>query len=228
MIGKLGQVLTLAFAINFLLVAGGVGYLVGTRKLDRDKAQAIKDIVFPSTQPAAPATQPVEADDSEQKPAPAIKLEDLLTRQAGLSAGEQVEFIQTTFDTKMAELDRRQRELDNLQKQVDLARQQLSQDRTTLSGEQQTLQQQKQEAEKLATDQGFQDTLKLYTAMPAKQAKQVFVTLDDATVMRYLRAMAPRQASKIVKEFKTPDEVSRIKRIMEEMRQSQLAETPSQ
>lgn len=223
MIKKLGQVLTLTFAINFILIGGGVAYLIGTQKLDRTRAQAIKEIVFPATQPAAPATQP---SDEEEGPTtqPIIKLEDLLTKQAGLSAAESVEFIQSTFSTKQAELDRRQRELDDLQRQVAIAQLQLTKDRGTLSTEKKTLDDEKQEAAKLASDKGFQDSLNLYTSMPSKQVKQVFLTLDDNTVTRYLQSMQPRQASKIIKEFKLPEEVARVQRILEKMRISKTGE----
>ena len=64
MIQKLIQVLMLAFAINFLLLGGGIGYLAGTKKIDKTKVLAIKEIVFPSTQPVTPATQPVDEDAS--------------------------------------------------------------------------------------------------------------------------------------------------------------------
>jgi flagellar motility protein MotE (MotC chaperone) len=208
-------------------VGGGVGYLVGTQKLDKTKVQAIREIVFPSTQPATPTTKPAEEGD-EPTTQPTIKLEDLLTKQAGLSAAESVEFIQNTFSTKQAELDRRQRELDDLQRQVTIAQQQLSKDRGTLKTEKKTLDDQKQQAEKQASDKGFQDSLNLYTSMPAKQTKQVFLTLDDDTVTRYLQAMQPRQASKIIKEYKSPEELARIQKIMEKMRQSQSATTEPQ
>lgn len=226
MIKKLGQVLVIAFAINFLLIGGGVGYLVGTKKLDKPRVQAIKEMLFPATQPVAPATQPGDADAPTTQPI--LKLEDLLTRQAGLSAAESVEFIQNTFDTKMAELDRRQRELDDLQRQVEIAKQQLSTDRGKVVEEKKSLDDQKQQAEKLATDKGFQDSLALYTSMPPKQVKSIFLSLTDDTVVRYLQAMQPRQASKILKEFKTPEETSRAQKILEKMRNSQSAALPKE
>jgi hypothetical protein len=35
--------------------------------------------------------------------------------------------------------------------------------------------------------------------------------------------MQPRQASRIIKEFKTPDETARIQRVLEKMRNSQAS-----
>jgi len=46
----------------------------------------------------------------------------------------------------------------------------------------------------------------------------VFFGLEDDTVMRYLQAMQPRTASKIIKEFKTPEELARIATVLERIR----------
>jgi hypothetical protein len=54
--------------------------------------------------------------------------------------------------------------------------------------------------------------------MPPKQVKQIFMTMDDETVQRYLQAMEPRGATKIVREFKAPDETQRIQRVLDKMR----------
>ena len=67
------------------------------------------------------------------------------------------------------------------------------------------------------------DTLTLYNSMQAKQVKTIFATLDDDTVVRFLSAMQPRTAAKIVKEFKSPEETARIQRVMERMRQNPAA-----
>jgi hypothetical protein len=60
--------------------------------------------------------------------------------------------------------------------------------------------------------------------MPARQVKTVFMGLDDQTVMNYLQAMPSRTAGKIIREFKSPEETSRIQRILERMRLAQTAE----
>ena len=74
---------------------------------------------------------------------------------------------------------------------------------------------------KEAEDKGFQDSLALYNSMQPKQVKEVFATLDDPTVMKYLRAMDPSRAAKIIKEFKSQVETERVQRIMEMIRAQQ-------
>jgi len=218
---KIASVIALLLALNFLAVAGGVGWLVGTGKLDKDKAMAIRDLIFPKPEDTKPATQPV-VDASTQ---PTLKLEELLAQKAGRNAAEQVEFIQQTFDGQQATIERRHRELLDLQRRVDLARDQLARDRTKLTAEQKTFEARAAETEKLLTDEGFQNSLSLYNTMAPKQVKSVFVGLDDDTLIRYLQAMQPRVAGKIIKEFKTPDEVARVQRVLERMRQAKAGTT---
>src|SRR5439155_15931204 len=82
--------------------------------------------------------------------------------------------------------------------------------------------------DRLANDKGFQDSLARYQAMPGKQVKQIFMTLDDDTVMNYLQTMEPRAAARIIKEFKAPDEVQRIQKVLEKMRVAQARNAGAQ
>jgi hypothetical protein len=212
---KLWNVLLVTLALNFMALAGGVGWLYSNGNLDKAKVVAIKDLVFPKPVPEVPATQPAVAQASTQ---PTLKLEELLARQVGRPATEQVEFIQQTFDSKLAELDRRRRELQALEAQVEQARKGVAKDRAALLADEAKLISDKQQATRLASDKGFQDSLALYTTLPAKAVKTIFTDLDDQTVMQYLQTMQPRIASRIVKEFKSAEEVKRIERVMEMMR----------
>lgn len=210
---KLFNVIILTLAMNFLLAAGATGWLFRSGHLDKVKLAEVKKILFPPPTPdAAPTTQP---DATTQ---PTRRLDELLAKESGRSAAEQVEFIQQTFDVQAAQLDRRERELDDLQRQVDLAKKQMARDRAKLEQDQKDLAARQQQTTRLASDKGFQDSLQLYTSMQPKQVKTVFMTLSDDVLQEYLEAMEPRTASKIIKEFKTPEEVARIQKVLEKMR----------
>lgn len=219
---KILSVVMWVLAINFLAVAGGVGYLYQSGNLDKDKALKIKEIVFPP-----PASQPAETQPAVVEDQVAVinrnGLEELLARRSGMNPAEQIAAIQEHFDTQVAELDRKHRELLYLQGQITAAREAATKEHDALVAEQKKLQDKQQQQVADATDKGFQDSLELYRTMPAKQTKEVFMMLDDATIIRYLQAMEPREAGKIIKEFKTPDEVTRVQRIMEQMRQAEAS-----
>jgi hypothetical protein len=209
---KLIMVIALALALNFLAVVGGVGYLWRSGHLDRDRITAIKALLYPpATQPSAtgPATQPT------------LSLDDLVRKAAGRPAEDQVEFLQRSFDARVAELDLRQRQVIDQQHEVDLSRQRLADEKAQIEKAKADLNAAQQAAAQEASDQGFQDSLQLYVAMPPAKVKDIFMTLDEDVVVKYLEAMDPSKAGKVVKEFKTPDEMSRIQKILGRMRLSQ-------
>jgi len=214
---KLWNLLVLTLALNFVALAAGVAWLYQAGRLDHARVVAVKEILFPPPATAAPTTQP--ADDTPTAPSSSKRLEELLSKMSGKrTAAEQVEFIQQTFDTTMAQLDRRQRVIEDLEGQIARANQKLSEDRKALDADRGALVAREKEAERLAGDKGFQDTLELYNSMPPRQVKALFMTADELTVAQYLDAMQPRTAARIIKEFKTPEELDRIKRVLEKMR----------
>lgn len=218
---KLFTVLMLALALNFLAAAGGVGWLRYSGHLDKARVKQIREILFPP-----PATQPAGASAGGASAAttqPTQRLEELLAREAGKSGAEQVQVMQNSVDLQTAELDRRQRELEALRIQIELARQDLERQRQAVAVRDKDLAAREQEAQRLAGDKGFQDSLALYEAMPAAKVKQIFIGLDDVTIMNYLQAMQPRTAAKIIKEFKSPDETARMQRVLERMRTNEAS-----
>ena len=217
MIKKLLVVAMAVLALNFLAVAGGLGFLWQSQKLDKDKLAKIREIVFaPASQPA---TQPAADELTEATTQPSMKLEELLATKVGLSTSEQVQSLQSAFDEQMAVLERKSRELEDQKAQVEAARKKQLQDRMVIATAAADFKQKQDEAARLANDKGFADTLTLYNSMAPKQVKTIFASLDDDTVVRFLSAMQPRTAAKIVKEFKSPEEATRIQRVMERMRQ---------
>ncbi len=215
---KIFSVAVLTLAMNFLAVASAVGWLFQSGRVDKGKLKEIKEIVM-----RGPATQP-----SAAKPGPATRkslldFDEMLSKGTDRSASDQVDFVQRAFGDQMLELDRRQRELADLKRQVDLANQKLAADRQQFEKDKQALASREQEADRLQTDKGFQDSLQLYNSMPSKQVKTIFMTLDEQTVQQYLEAMPPRNAGKIIKEFKTPQETAFIQKVLERMRLAQAS-----
>jgi len=215
---KLWNVLVLTLAVNFLALAGVVGWLRQEGRLDREKIEAIKAVLFP------PTTQPtVQLAENTATTRPVIRLEEMLAKYAGKPPAEQLEYIRQSFDSQMVQLERAQRGLLDLQRQVELAQQKLDGEKAGLEEQRKKLAAQEQESQRLAADKGFQDTLALYQSLPAKQAKAVFMGMDDQTAVKYLQAMEPRAVAKITKEFKSAEETERLKKLMEKMRPAQAS-----
>src|SRR5439155_17943458 len=99
----------------------------------------------------------------------------------------------------------------------------MARDRVAFETEKLGLKKREEQSAKLATDQGFQDALQRYIAMQPRQVKQIFTTLDDQTVVNFLQAMEPKTAAKIIKECKTDEEIARMQKVLEKMRQAQAS-----
>lgn len=214
---KILTLIMLLLAVHFLAVAGGVGWLVASGRLDKEKVGKIGEVMFPAPT-SQPTTVPTTAPVTDVRPL--LKLEELLAKQAGRPATEQVEFIRNAFDEQYAQLERRMREMEALQRQIESARDQLGRDRQALDERQKMLDSRETEAARLEQDQGFQAELQLYQSMPSPQVKKLFIAMEDDLVARYLQAMPTRQASKVIKEFKTPEETARLQQILERIRKA--------
>jgi len=167
------------------------------------------------TTPTQPTAQESQANESM------LRLNQLLANAAGRPANEQIALVQNTFDAQNAILERRLREVQDQRQQIDQARAELEEARKKLENQQKTLDDAQQQQQKLSADEGFQKSLELYESMPAKQIKPYFAKMDTDEVVRYLQAMDPKQAANVLKEFKTPEEVTRAGQILEKIRQAQ-------
>ena len=216
---KLLTVMAWTLALNFLAGVGAVVWLYQSGRLNHEKVHQIKELVF------APATQPAEAklETHDAITQPTTRLEEMLAKVSGRSASEQIEFIQKSFSSQMAILDRRFQDLQDQRRTLDQAKAQADKDRAKLLADQQKLAAAQKAQAKLLTDQGFQSTLEIYNTMAAKQVKSIFMTMTDDAMIQYFRAMEPRTVTKIAKEFKSPEEAERIAKVMQKMRQVQAS-----
>jgi len=235
LIKKLLTLVMAVLALNFLAVAGGVGFLVATGKLDKAKVHAVRELIAgtPDAATTQPSTQPgtglstdastTTAAQESQDETPMMRLRASVRQAAGRTAMEQFESQQTAVDAQLAVVDLRQQELEAQRRQIERARAELQTEREKLAKQQSTLTQQLQEQQKLASDEGFQKSLLLYKSMQPKRVKAIFALMDDTTVVRYLQSMEPRQAAGVLKEFKSPEETIRARTLLEKVRQAQQA-----
>ena len=217
MVKKLGIVLLLMLALNFIAIAGGIAYLFSAGKLDQEKVRAVGKIVFPDPVPATqPATQP--ADSETRTDDPLFKIDELLNAQAGKTAAEQVQVVRDAYEKLATQLDRQRREVVDLRRQVDVAQAQVVSDRAALAERAASFDAKVAARQKQNADAGFQRTMQIYDEMKPRQLKDLLSKMDDATMVRYLQAMDPSRVSRIVNEFTAPEEKDRARRLLDQMR----------
>jgi hypothetical protein len=217
---KITTLLVPLLAANFVVVLLLLGYLAGTGHLDREKIANVRAALFPPTsQPTTEPTTEPAADPDAPKP-PLAQLEEMLAKQSGRPATEQLDYLRHAFDEQMGQLDRRAREIDDQRRQVEAARAQVALDRQALDAREKALDSREADAAAKEKDDGFQKELDLYVTLPAPQLKKLLLAMDDDVAAKYLTALPPRVASKVLKECQSAEDTARVQAIMEKVRKS--------
>jgi flagellar motility protein MotE (MotC chaperone) len=201
------NLIALVAIANLLILGGLVGHLTMSGKLNAESAETIaaalrgeKMVSATTTAPASqPASQPAESHET---------------------AEETITF--DGIEIQLARLEREKRGLDDRYSRLRDAELKLIQDRETLLRREAEFKEQLKVRQQADQDEGFTKALMLYTQMPPKMAKDDFMKMDTDIVIRYLMNMKKQVSAKILKEFKTPDEMARRQEILERIRTSEI------
>ena len=213
LVKKLLAVLTITLALNFVALAAAAAMIAQKAQLDRDKIAQIKDVMFPAEEADEEPT-----DATPPEPTPMEQLLAILDAEAGRGTEDRIDTVSRTVDERLVLSSRTKRELQDRLRQLDVASRRLTRDREQFEQEESAWTQQVELAAARAADEGYQKSLELYEQLQARQVKDLFLGLTDDVILSYLRDMDPALAGKIVKEFKTDDEQTRIRAILEQLR----------
>lgn len=219
MLQKLLSAIVVVLAVNFIGMVVAAALLAQKAALDREKIQAVRDVLFPPAETEA-SEAPDDADAAEPpaEPTPMEQLMTLLDAQSGKPTEKRVEDLQQTFDQRTLALTRARRELDDLRRQLDLASGQLLQEREQFEASRKEWQDAVVNAADRARDKGFADALELYQELPAEQTKGIFMQIEEEVVLQFLQAMDPEAAARILREFENEAETQKLRSILEQMR----------
>lgn len=205
--------------VNLLAMAMFAGWLWRSGRLSPDRVEQVKEIfaLTVAEQEAEEVRAAAEAEAEGREAAqrarqidPPLSTEETLAYISRLRAEEQQSRRRLALDVQALEedLNRRAQTLDLRENRLD-ARDRAWQDAN---------------ASELArrTDEQFQKTVKLYSSVPPKQAKQYLVKLVEEgkieQAVAYIDAMNERAASKIIRELKIAEEVALATELLEELR----------
>ena len=220
---KLWMVLVVTLALNFVALAAVAGLLAQRAHLDTEKIRAVREVLFPADE----STDEGEPDPIVEEPAGPTPMEELLAlldEQSGKRAERRVSDLTATLDERATMLDRRRREVLDRRRTVDAAARSVRVEREAFESDRDAWDDAVRVAGERASDEGFQEALALYEQLPSKQVKAIFAELADEEAVAYLRAMEPRQATKVLKEFKTDAEIRRATALLEMLRDKPVPE----
>jgi flagellar motility protein MotE (MotC chaperone) len=202
MIKKLYHGVAMIALVNLFAVAGLVGYLFATGRLNEERVNQIGKVLrgqFPK-EPEVASTQPVAT-----QPAPQESRAEIADLQA------KRELYRLVGERLQNEVTQRQALNDSVQLEV-LRRLE------EIEKKNQRFEQEKKEFKKQSEQQGFTQVLDMYSSMDPKLAKDLLRTKEkDADVVQLLMKMDPNRRTKIVNACKSAEDRVWIRRILDQI-----------
>lgn len=137
------------------------------------------------------------------------------TTQPTADSNEQVTQNESASELANLLLDRRMKELSYQQDALAMLQGRIGKEREDLRMARINFLKEYEQTRHVQQDDGFKNQLKLFETMQPKQVKDLLVGMDEAMAAQYLMSMSKRTASKVVSEFRTPDEKARLQRLLE-------------
>lgn len=201
MLRRLYHMLALLAMINLFAIAGLLGYLFASGKLNGERVDQIAVVLrgeFPKP-PEPVATRPAE------EVAPARSRDEIARLEA------RRKFYALIADRQQRDLADRQTLNQRIQFDVNTQLEQIQ-------AKEQEIQEQKTKIREEMQQDGFAQALEMYSEMEPKLAKDVLITKKDADVVQFLTQMEPGPRKKIINSCKTQEEKAWIGRILTQVR----------
>ncbi|NLE61374.1 MAG: hypothetical protein GX616_23745 [Planctomycetes bacterium] len=203
MLKRFYHLLALLAMINLFAVAGLIGYLFASGRLNAERVEQMAVVLrgeFPASQPAAAATQPAERDEKPQ------------------GSGEEIAEHREKKELLALQDSRRVRELrdrDLLDKRIQLETRQLLE---KLERKENELRQQKQVLEKEGEQAGFERQLDLLSKTEPKLAMQLLKNqIKEPDAVQLLMKMDENRVKAIINACKKEDDKAWIGRILNQI-----------
>jgi len=203
--------------IHLLLVVGLLAYLWGTGRLDRQRiGEAMALVSQTAEQRAAEAAAEAEKRAKEEEK----------TRSQGPSVAERMAKGRWDEERQSLRLERLRDELKKLEETRQRAERNLERQRQALEAQRQAFERRIRLVNAESGDEGFKKAVELYETLPAKQVKQQFLQMLDQDpqqenldqIVGYLKAMQPRKAAAVLREFEGDAEIAWAVKLMERLR----------
>lgn len=215
-------ILSIVVFVNALALAGFVGWLAATDRIDRQRLNAVVELFKPTV--AQRDEQVVEAEaqaqEQEQAAAEAARIERIKAGPTHL----QYEIDQRALrdDVMRQRYERFKREIEDLHKNIETARKLLDQQRAELDAKQKAFDEALRREKQVRADADFLKAVQMYEQLRASQTKEIFKQLiaqqNTADVVDFLAAMQQRKAAAVIKEFKTDEEIPQAAELIERLR----------
>jgi len=224
---KFSSFLIFLLVLNVFAGVGLAGYLVATGRLDKQKSLAILDLLKHQGTPDKlrdqvndvlyPIAAPPAATVPATEVAPAESTADA-TLSSLATAQDRIDFARRAADQERLRLENEARNLLARQKLLEEQRVAITRQLDLLNADKKKFEDQVNTSQSRLKDENFQRTVALYNDLKPKQVKDLFMSLDHDLVADYFRAFDSEHATKLIAEFKTPEEKQYISAVLEKIR----------
>jgi hypothetical protein len=223
---KFATFISILCVINVLMLLGIVGYLWGTNRLNKPKVQTIADMIRQPGAPEglrtkvytimAPAAGPATQTRPATTAAPATR--DGLNGMEPATAQERIDYVQKVLEEERLRLENEAQKVRQQQELLVQKQAQLDFERSSLADQKKAYEQSLAATTTQSDAAGFQKSLDLFAELKPKQIKDLLMAMPFDQVARYLAAMEPDRAAKIIGEFKSTDEKTLLNQALDKVR----------
>jgi len=214
--------ISIALLLNFLALAGLVGWLYGTGRLDRGRVVRMVSM-FQMTLDQQAQAEARAKEEAQAKAHAQAEAEHYRRVSAGpQSVNDRLALVQQAQDIAAERDNRQDDDLETVRRNLDQAWQALRQQRAAFDAERKAFDLQTEKIRKQRENEAFRQAVALYESLPPKQARDQFKQLITggriAQVVDYLSSMNKRKAVGVLSEFKDPADVPVATDLLERLR----------
>ena len=185
--------------VHLLGVIGLVGYAAVSGKLSVQRRELYKKVWD--------GVALVEPDESDEPV-------DEATEASSEQVTEQLNQARAQKELLTLDIQRHLEDLENMKRSVQAAQNKLVKDRTEYVAAMETFESQLERQNQAAKNEGFLRELDYFSRLKPKLAKEDFMAMSDDDAARFLAAMKPDVATKILNQFRSDAEQEKRQRVM--------------
>jgi len=221
---SLWSVVSFLAVVHLLALLGFLGWMYGSDRLSLERVRTVRELFAMTI-----TDEKIQKEDQERM------TEETQERDSSMFQMSSTRQIELLTDVQRQELLATQRMKDESEmhaRQFSLLNQKIASEREEFEEERRRWEEATGADRERKTNEQFTQTVIQYESLPAKQGKQVLIELINSgnreQAVAYLDAMKPRATSKILKEFKSPEEIILAAELLEDLRIFGLGTVDSQ
>jgi flagellar motility protein MotE (MotC chaperone) len=221
---KLMAFVSMVCLLNVLAAAGLVGYLVATGRLDKVKGQAVVDLLRHKGTPENfreelyDILEPAAATASAPATGPASRPAVAGGETGPATAEERIDYARRAMEQERLQLEAEAQDLRHRQELLTQVQAQVEEKLKRIDDQKKAFDEAVAKEQGKGSTENFQKSLALYDELKPKQVKELFVGMPVEQAAKYLDAMAPDRAAKIIGEFKSPEDRAFLNKVLEQLR----------